>query len=105
MKISRECYLCIYTQTLNLTKRLKLDENKASEILTKICNTLPQLKKIKIKLPVNKETQSLISWIYEKASVTYISYDRLVTLSVECNPSIKNKIIFKCEKLEGEIIK
>jgi len=33
MKISRECYLCIYTQTLNLTKRLGLDEDKAGEIL------------------------------------------------------------------------
>ena len=33
MNISRECYLCIYKQTLNLTKRLGLDENKASEIL------------------------------------------------------------------------
>jgi len=33
MKISRECYLCIYTQTLNLTKRLGLDEDEASEIL------------------------------------------------------------------------
>ena len=33
MKISRECYLCIYTQTLNLTKRLRLSEVKASEIL------------------------------------------------------------------------
>jgi len=33
MKISRECYLCIYTQTLNLTKRMGLDEDKASEVL------------------------------------------------------------------------
>ncbi|MEO1923048.1 MAG: ARMT1-like domain-containing protein [Nautiliaceae bacterium] len=40
MKISRECYLCIYTQTLNLTKRLKLDENKASEILRGVAKIL-----------------------------------------------------------------
>jgi hypothetical protein len=33
MKISRECYLCIYTQTYNLTKRLGLGEEKAAEIL------------------------------------------------------------------------
>ena len=40
MKISRECYLCIYTQTLNLTKRLKLGENKASEILRGVAKIL-----------------------------------------------------------------
>jgi len=33
MKISPECYVCIYQQTHNLTKRLNLNEDKASEIL------------------------------------------------------------------------
>jgi len=33
MKISRECYLCIYTQAFNLTKRLNLNEIKASKVL------------------------------------------------------------------------
>ncbi|WP_024787243.1 MULTISPECIES: damage-control phosphatase ARMT1 family protein [unclassified Lebetimonas] len=33
MKIKRDCYVCIYNQALNVTKRLNLDENKASDIL------------------------------------------------------------------------
>ena len=33
MKISSECYLCIYSQALKISKRMKLDEKKTSEIL------------------------------------------------------------------------
>lgn len=33
MTIKRDCYVCIYTQALNVTKRLKLDEETSSEIL------------------------------------------------------------------------
>jgi uncharacterized protein with ATP-grasp and redox domains len=33
MNIQRDCYVCIYTQALNITKRLNLDEDISSEIL------------------------------------------------------------------------
>ena len=33
MKISSECYLCIFSQALKISKRMKLDEEKTSEIL------------------------------------------------------------------------
>ncbi|GAX87676.1 conserved hypothetical protein [Lebetimonas natsushimae] len=33
MNIQRDCYVCIYTQALNITKRLNLDEYISSEIL------------------------------------------------------------------------
>ena len=82
---------------------IKNKEN-INELLNIIYYLLPQLTKIKIKLPINEETQSLISWIYEKANITNISYNNLVTLSVECNPGIKDKIITKCRSLNGNII-
>ena len=40
MNISRECYVCIYKQTLNLTKRLNLDEKTASFILREVAKIL-----------------------------------------------------------------
>ena len=82
---------------------IKNKEN-IDELLKIIYDSLPQLTKIKIKLPINEETQSLISWIYEKANITNISYNNLVTLSVECNPGIKGKIITKCQNLDGDVI-
>ncbi len=36
MNIKPDCYACIYNQTLNLTKRLNLDDKKASEILKEV---------------------------------------------------------------------
>ncbi len=33
MKISKECYLCIYNQVFNITERLNLDEETASKVL------------------------------------------------------------------------
>ena len=33
MKISKECYLCIYNQVFNITERLNLDEETSSKVL------------------------------------------------------------------------
>ena len=35
MNIGKECYLCIYNQTFNITNRLNLDEKTAAEVLQK----------------------------------------------------------------------
>jgi uncharacterized protein with ATP-grasp and redox domains len=40
MTIKRDCYVCIYTQALNVTKRLKLDEETSSEILRGVADIL-----------------------------------------------------------------
>jgi len=40
MNINRECYVCIYKQTLNLTKRLNLNEQRASFILREVAKIL-----------------------------------------------------------------
>ena len=69
-----------------------------------IHDLLPNLVKIKIRLPANEKTQSFVSWIYEKAHVSDISYDDYVTLCVECNAMVRDKIISKCKDLKGSII-
>jgi hypothetical protein len=67
MKISRECYLCIYTQTLNLTKRLGLDEYKASEVLRGVA-------KIISKYPLNVTPPEIAAEVYDFISeITGIS--------------------------------
>ena len=69
-----------------------------------IHDLLPHLAKIKIRLPANEKTQSFVSWIYGKAHVSDISYDDYITIYVECNAMIKDKIISKCKDLQGSII-
>jgi GTP-binding protein HflX len=69
-----------------------------------IHDLLPNLAKIKIRLPANEKTQSFVSWIYEKAHISDISYDDYITICVECNAMLKDKIISKCKDLQGSII-
>jgi hypothetical protein len=66
-----------------------------------IYESLPYMAKIRIKLPINEKTQAFISWIYEKANITDISYEKFVTLSIECSDIIKDKIVSKCADLNG----
>ena len=66
----------------------------------KIRRHLP-MKLNKIKLPLNKDTQSFISWIYEKAHVFDISYEDNVTIFIECNTNLRDKIVTKCQDFNG----
>jgi len=42
MKISKECYLCIFNQIFNLTNRLNLDEETSSKVLREGAKTLAE---------------------------------------------------------------
>jgi len=64
-------------------------------------NSLPQLVSCKIKLPINEETQSFISWIYEKTHVLGVSYEDYVTVSFECSTMIRDKILSMCKRFNG----
>ena len=80
------------------------NRENVNELLSVIYKSLPQLVSFKIKLPVNEDTQSFISWIYEKAFVSDIFYDEFVTLSIACNPKMHEKIVSKCKNLKGFVV-
>ena len=73
-------------------------------LLNLIYKSLPQLVRFKIKLPLNEESQSFISWIYEKAHVLDITYDEYVKLSIECNNNLRTKILSKCQEFNGSLV-
>ncbi len=77
------------------------NRENVNELLSIIYKSLPQLVSFKIKLPVNEDTQSFISWIYERAFVSDIFYDEFVALSIACNPKMHEKIVSKCKNLNG----
>jgi len=74
------------------------------KLLDLVHESLPQLVRFKLKLKVNTNTQSFISWIYEKAHVLDISYDYYVIISIECNTNLRDKIITKCQHLDGIVV-
>jgi len=77
------------------------DKKNIDTLLNLVYKSLPQLVRFKIKLPINKESQSFISWIYDKAHVLNISYSDDVTLTIDCNASLRDKILTKCRDLNG----
>ena len=80
------------------------NEKNVDLLLNAIYEMLPQLAKIRMRMPINKKTQSFISWIYEKANISEISYKDCVTLSIECNTKIKDKIVARCRNFGGSVI-
>ena len=79
--------------------------NENAKLLNVIFSSLPQIIKSTIKLPINKKTQSLISWIYDISHVINISYDENIIVTFECNNMIRDKIVSKCLSLNGVLIK
>ena len=84
---------------------ISVKNNEFIDDLLKLINdSLPKLVRFKIKLPVNNESQSIISWIYEKANILDISYNEYATLSIECNIELRDKIISICNDINGIIV-
>lgn len=73
-------------------------------LLDVLYESLPHLFRFSIKLPFDKKSQSLISWIYEKANVLDISYDDCIIVSVESDAGVKDKIVSRCNDLDGSAI-
>lgn len=96
-----------FLQELELLKNKKVvsisvkNNGNIDGLLEVIYKSLPQLVSFKIKFPMNEKTQSFISWIYKKAHVTNILYEDYVTLSIECNVKMRDKIVAKSMKLKG----
>ena len=77
---------------------LKTKQNM-DKLICIIYESLPNIVKFKLKLPINESSQALVSWIYKKANVTNIYYNSHINLSIECNISIKNQILSKRKNL------
>jgi 50S ribosomal subunit-associated GTPase HflX len=75
------------------------------KLLDLIYLSLPQKTQLSLKLPINKESQSFISDLYNKTGIIHIDYNDKIVVSLECNEKIKHKIISECKSLNGEIIK
>lgn len=85
---------------------ISVSDGKNIDLLqNKIIDSLPDLVKCKIKLPLNENSQSLISFIHDKARVFDVVYDDSVNISFECNAHVYRQIISSCKKMDGSIIR
>jgi GTPase len=80
------------------------DEKNIDLLKDTILNNLPNLVKCTIKLPLNDDSQSLISLIYDTTHVFDSIYTDFVTVSFECNKQVYQQIVSSCKKCGGHVI-
>ena len=103
-------YILNYINNQGLIENKKIiaisvkNKHNIQKLLDLIYESLPQLVKFKIILPLNEKTQSFVSWIYEKAHVLDISYDENIKICIESNIGLKEKIVSRCKNLKGQLI-
>ena len=73
-------------------------------LLQTIYECLPHLVKIIFKLPLGEKTHSFISQLYEKTHVISVTYHEVITVTVECNEKIKEKLIAASRAIQGTIL-
>jgi len=84
---------------------ISVKENKHIEVLLQtIYDSLPHMVKITFQLPLEEKSHAFISQLYEKTQVLHITYSEVITVDVECNEKIKEKLIATCRAVKGDIL-
>jgi len=84
---------------------ISVKEKKHIEVLLQtIYDSLPHMVKITFQLPLEEKSQGFISQLYEKTQVLHITYSEVITVEVECNEKIKEKLIAICRAVKGDIL-
>jgi GTP-binding protein HflX len=80
------------------------EQKNIDELLQTIYDSLPHMVKITFTLPLEEKSQAFISQLYGKTKVTHITYDEVITVEVECNEKIKEKLIAACRAIKGDVL-
>ncbi len=80
------------------------EQKNIEELLRTIYDALPHMVKITFRLPLVEQSQRFISQLYDKTKVTRITYSEVITVEVECNEKIKEKLIATCRTVKGNVL-
>jgi len=74
------------------------------QLLEGIYSSLPNMIELTLHLPMNKQSQAFVSWLYQKTRVINTTYDNDIRVDIACHMKIKEKIISQCQKLDGDVL-
>jgi len=84
---------------------ISVKEKKHIEVLLQtIYDSLPHMVKITFQLPLEEKSQGFISQLYQKTQIMKINYSEVITVDVECNEKIKEKLIATCRAIKGNVL-
>ena len=99
MKISKECYLCIFTQVFNLTNRLNLDENSSSIVLREGARKLSKYD-LSFEPPlIASDVYSTISEIVKKEDLFEKEKKEAIKEALKFKPILKKRLSKSKDKL------
>jgi GTP-binding protein HflX len=78
------------------------EQKNIDELLQTIYDSLPHMVKLTFQLPLEEKSQAFISQLYRKTKVTNITYGEVITVDIECNEKIKEKLIAASRTIQGE---
>jgi GTP-binding protein HflX len=78
------------------------EQKNIDELLQTISDSLPHIVKLTFHLPLEERSQAFISQLYNKTKVTNITYGEVITVDIECNEKIKEKLIAASRIIKGE---
>jgi GTP-binding protein HflX len=80
------------------------DIKNIDDLLQAIYESLPHTVKLTFRLPLGDASQAFVSQLYKKTQVLDITYSEVITIDVECNEKIKEKLIATCRLIKGEVV-
>jgi GTPase len=92
----------VITDHVSISISIK-EKQHIDRLLRTIYESLPHMVKITFRLPVTQKSQTFISQLYEKTQVLNITYGEVITVEVECNEKIKEKLIAASRMIKGEV--
>jgi GTP-binding protein HflX len=80
------------------------EERNINVLLDAIFDSLPHMVRMTFELPLDEKSQAFVSQLYDKAQVTHIAYGEVITVAIECNEKIKDKLIAGCNTVKGIVL-
>ena len=80
------------------------DKRNIEDLLQTVYDSLPHMIEITFQLPFEEKSQAFISHLYDKTKVTHVNYGEVITVTVECNDKIKEKLIAACRTVNGMVL-
>jgi len=80
------------------------EHKNIDRLLKTIYDVLPNMSQLTLHLPTTKESQKFISQLYDIAHVLSVHYSETITVTLECNAKIKDKLLSTNKDLGGTVL-
>ena len=78
------------------------ERKNIDKLIKTIRENLPNIVKLRIELPLNRDSQRFLSKLFEISLISDVKYDKTMKIKAEVNYKIKDRLLTEIKKLGGE---